>query len=306
MEADKGVVDLMSANADSKGGKTLRVSQVVYRAPNPSQITAGKAHFKATTAAGRYSSVKDFAPDNQGDVVVSPLAVKSIEGQYGPGIEVTQTITLPMKDFPRWPWLDGDVMTDSQATKQSLYEQYQIIWQAMHDKNLAPIKPWLIKSNKEVSQALSAPAVFKGSQLQLIQSDIANPNYKLMPLPKEEDLSLRVSGNGKLARLVVKNPKLLQGINETPVVFYSKKEGWLRMHYFAFYKKDGNWVLYVLLNTLKKIKPINCFNNIISPLKQADTFSSMLSDKQYLSIALSISANSADTTKIYQLTIGNQ
>ena len=231
-QACEAVVTLQVKSADQKNNYQPIMTYHFHSKAN--NITKNESHFKGTTQAGQLDSSQDFKRvDSGGDIQIGPLHIEQIDTKYGPGVKMTREVDLPLP-FPKWAWFDGDQIPNNEETKKELVEQYKKIWEALHDNNLQKIDGMFSKRAEEFSQAFYKP-LNEFDTIQAMQEDVNNPNLELGGPFKAKYTHVALSGNGKLAALMVNSD------NDGCIFFNNNKTDISSTYNIWFMKKDGEW-----------------------------------------------------------------
>ncbi len=212
------------------------ISIVKYHS-SPVKLSSDKSAIDGSAPAGKFDSKDKFKEDENGDVTISPITIKTKETKNGQGVILTRTIELKTP-FPKWKWLTSDKIENNESTKKELIVLYHNIWQALRDENFKYLKPLLKERANEMAKAMYLPPAKKNA----ISDFINEVNDQKLELGEDvgsvsqDKLFLRVFGDGKLARLVAPDGG--------PVIFFNAKDGSYSDSYdFIFRKQDGKWII---------------------------------------------------------------
>jgi hypothetical protein len=211
--------------------------------------------------AQRLDSRHGFAPDRQGDVVVSEAWVEKFIEKSGADIGdvLLRTITLPDIGLPRWAWLDSDPITGlkrhdldgwlDEAPRQKLLDEmlpiYTKIWKAIESGDIDSILPLFEERNREADIALCRPpgetASVLAHLLKVSSREHATGKSKLFPIKPWTNTQVFVYDNDRLARLRQNNYEPLVALNFKGDGNF--KGGGSETYEIILRKKDGKWII---------------------------------------------------------------
>ena len=226
----KGEISLLVEQMDNKNIR-FPIGTIKYIS-HPDNILAEKANIIGSEEAEKLDSHDNFKKNEDGDVTIGPVEIKKVESKYGDGVELQRTITLPLP-FPKWNWSTSDKIENNDQTKQELFAQYQLIWNALKNKKISKLKRLFKERIKEYTEAYYGEGSF--NVVATMDQDSKDPNYELVDLaPKYEHL--QVFGNGLLARIVAWDGGEI-------IYFNGKKTDISENFDIIFRKQDGKWII---------------------------------------------------------------
>jgi len=178
-----------------------------------------------STVAGKYFD---------GLVEVGATQINKVETYFGPGVEISQTVTTPKLNMPHWTWLNGEKIANSEQTRHELFEKYQEIWQQIHNHQFDEMSKELRFRNREVAQALYQP-VSNYNIVASIKKAVMQEGYVQLPL-NYKHAYLKVMGNGRLARLFT-------NLDDGLLIFNRKEQPKSQIYDLEFSKINGEWVV---------------------------------------------------------------
>jgi hypothetical protein len=203
------------------------ISEISY---SGKMAKTGKA-IANSTQAGRFDSHANFTASEQGDVLVSEITVKPTPD--GQGIILSRTVDLPLP-FPRWKWLDSDIIPDTEVTKKELLKQYLIIWNALKAKDVDSILPLFKQRNEEAPDSLYLNESDLAKRLKSnFESDIKDMVlWESMP----EYALLHIWGEGRLARIT--------DWEGNSFIAFVNEENTVSTDYDIIFRKSGDkWII---------------------------------------------------------------
>lgn len=112
------------------------------------------------------------------------------------------TLKLDLKTpFPRWAWLDAQVIKDTPSLKKELLSEYERFWNALKKKDIRAVVEMTDKKATEIAAAYYLKNTEAGHEKIELKRWVSSKEVYLADLVVE-DLDLEVIGNGRLAQLV--------------------------------------------------------------------------------------------------------
>lgn len=216
--------------------ENMLISTLKYSAI-PNNLTTLEANLIGSTPVGKYNSSESFKQDNKdGDVTLDKITITSQDTKNGSGVIITRQLQLPQLPFPKWTWLNGEILSDNDATREDLYKQYQNIFDAIKSNNLKPLAPlFQIKKDESAAAYYSTPDQF--DQFAALAGDASNNQMQFGGVVPYKYTKLKVFGNGKLAKLVA-------SWDGGTLIFFNYKDGSANVSYdLTFSKINGKWVI---------------------------------------------------------------
>jgi len=249
-------LNLFPKNEDKFSSANITLSLYVNQDETPesekkllSSITFnGKNYDKGTgielsMPAMRLDSKNEFKPSDQGDVVLSAAKITPATIQPN-ALSVSQEIKLNTP-FPKWEFLNGDeidfplnyndYLKDRQRWKNntlnSLYAEYQKIYDLLVSNNLDEIMELFKERNKEYDIAMYYPiGTYEKKLRKSFENDLSK--YKLKIVAPDRPIPY-ISDDKKLLKLG--NVGLIYFVNDDETSF--------TRYEIIFYKKNGKWII---------------------------------------------------------------
>ena len=214
------------------------IATLTYQSP-ANALSADLANTEKSSQAGELDSNNFFNPDKRGDVTVTPVLINKTNNEKNKHeIVLSRTVSIKLP-FPKWAWLSGDKIENTEENKVSLIKQYEAIYLAIRDKNFAALRTMTKLRQKEMMEAYytsqqDSDTVFN------IEKDVNNPVEQLvefLPTPKVyKYLTIKIDGHAKLAQMVAWDGGSVIGFN------YNDGSG-SQSYDFTFGKINGKWVI---------------------------------------------------------------
>lgn len=189
-------------------GERVRIATLNFaakaRAPQAMPPVIGA---ESSSPPGRFDSEQGFAPDDEGDVRVSPWEYEEIEEEK---ITIlSRTVDLPLH-LPRWLWLDAEVLTEGEELEAELMEQYRGFWSLLQSGEVTAVNQALAQKGSDYAAAYYLETQDEIEEMLMMPLLIQSEDVELLPLI--EEVWLELFGEGRLARLVDED-------GDAPVVF---------------------------------------------------------------------------------------
>ncbi|WP_226249178.1 hypothetical protein [Halomonas sp. SBBP1] len=207
----------------------LRLSMEYWK-PGQNPNTEAKTAFEVVIQPG----LEDFKPevvnvDDQAPLSVVASAIRWDDDYFR--LEVPFNNRQPM---PTWCWEEGDVLRDSNATRDSLTREYRrlyTLFEAQDNDALMNASKTMIE---ELAQASGEPEAYVRQRASFTMF-FDNPNlFQLDPFP-EEPLTLNLGAGNRVAWLTT------EGVN-VPIAFgHAGQEYQASFVRLYFIQRDGQW-----------------------------------------------------------------
>ncbi|MBS3668242.1 hypothetical protein [Vreelandella boliviensis] len=201
-----------------------------YWKPGQNPNTEAKTAFEVVIQPG----LEDFKPevvnvDDQAPLSVVASAIRWDDDYFR--LEVPFNNRQPM---PTWCWEEGDVLRDSNATRDSLTREYRrlyTLFEAQDNDALMNASKTMIE---ELAQASGEPEAYVRQRASFTMF-FDNPNlFQLDPFP-EEPLTLNLGAGNRVAWLTT------EGVN-VPIAFgHAGQEHQASFVRLYFIQRDGQW-----------------------------------------------------------------
>ena len=139
--------------------------------------------------------------------------------------------------FPRWEWQDGQTIPDNQETYDSLLKEYQRLFNAFKNKDLAALKSINQHRSHELALSYHLESDDAGFDYTAIQKYINHPNAELYKELDTENTRLVTMADGRMVSIQAAG-------GQEPVIFLDYEDEIIHNIQTKWYKnKNGEWIL---------------------------------------------------------------
>lgn len=170
-----------------------------------------KAYLTDSIGGIKLDSKQNFAYVENGDVNVSRVTEDYDENTKT--LSLSQKITLPF--LHEWKWSSSNVISDDESSFESLWSEYEKLWQALASKKTNEIDALFEERNEELAKAFYTTSKEMMNKLGL-QELVNNEGLKLYELHKKHS-HIEVYAHGRLARILF--------WDDGPILFFNHKDG---------------------------------------------------------------------------------
>jgi hypothetical protein len=247
-----GELDSGAWGIDPEGDITLTL--LVQNASDLRQpgVTVGTLRFQGKLAGsaqategssphGRLDSSRRFEPEAAGDVVASPVQVKSASSRGALHISRSFDMLLP---FPEWEFLRSDRVTpcfevemtpEAQKLHEQLLNAYEEIWKAFQARDVDRVLGFYEERSRNTDAAYYLPSGTTHARLKTaIEEAFEDRSHELGRIRTDDGWLLDIGPSGQLMRLV-------QGNHASAILrFAPKQQPGLRTVFATTFRKKGD------------------------------------------------------------------
>lgn len=139
--------------------------------------------------------------------------------------------------LPRWSWQNGQTITDNKETYNDLLKHYQLLYNALKNKDIESVKKISEPRSKELSSAFYLNGPDAGFEYSALGKDINSNDISLYEKLYLDGTKLELLAHGKLARITT-------GDHTQPILYLNYDTEQLYQHQFKWYlNQDNKWIL---------------------------------------------------------------
>ena len=211
-----------------------------YKGLQP-ELSIERTELSNSSASGRYvySKTESVMPaEGQSDLIVGDIEISRTD-KGGVLIKRRFSMDLP---FPRWRYLDADLIENTPEIKRSLYDEYVKLEQMLNSGKFDQLSRLFSERKEEMNIAYYSDGSKETDMGKVFARVMNNPNLKLYPTKPEEYeeilgySKLVIYGHRKLAKITTWDDDDFIGFNYTD-------GGGSSTYGVTFARKNGKWYI---------------------------------------------------------------